>query len=246
MIKRSTASHGRAVDPTPNDCKAREVIHSGMAGIVNDCDRVNSRLWGILRDLTDGLAQQMFFWGCDVTHPGGNGLKRAGLERIARPDSGGEGTSRYHLERIGGRIELHGFCAGWRPADPEAEGSLYIRREHRIFMTSGEVNPGRYDMRRLRSGTAGEILSTMGPFLRWWADYEEWAAETFGHDWRQSCWRGYLKLRPHRPWFPPGEGLRWLRGFINAPCNAERPRNILRSRKTAGLAFHSRRNRPFA
>jgi hypothetical protein len=113
-------------------------------------------------------------------------------------------------------------------------------------MTSGETNPGRYDMRRLRSGTAGEILSTMGPFLRWWADYEEWAAETFGSDWRQSCWRGYLKLRPHRPWFPPGEGLQWLRGFIAAPCTAERPRNILRSRRPAGLPFHSRRTQPFS
>ena len=218
--------------------------------MVVNSDAPTSRLWGILRDLTDGLAQQMYFWGSDVTHPGGNGLRRAGLERIARLDSGGEGggegTSRYHIGREGGRIELHGFCAGWRPHDPEAEGALYIRREHRIFMTSGETNPGRYDMRRLRSGTVGEILSTMGPFLRWWADYEEWAAETFGSDWRQSCWRGYLKLRPHRPWFPPGEGLQWLRGFIAAPCTAERPRNILRSRRPAGLPFHSRRTQPFS
>jgi hypothetical protein len=57
----------------------------------------DSRVRGLIRDLTDGLAQQMFFWGRDVAHPDGNGLVRAGLQRIARVESGGEGTSRYRL-----------------------------------------------------------------------------------------------------------------------------------------------------
>jgi hypothetical protein len=48
-----------------------------MSTMIANSDAPTSRLWGILRDLTDGLAQQMFFWGCDVTHPGGNRLRRA-------------------------------------------------------------------------------------------------------------------------------------------------------------------------
>ena len=127
----------------------------------------DSRLRGLIRDLTDGLAQQMYLWGRDVRHPDGNALVRAGLQRIARIDNEGEGTSLYRIERENGWIELHGFCAGWRPHDPEATGMLYIRRCHRIFLASGQMNPGRYDMSRLRSGSTDEILLASESFLRW-------------------------------------------------------------------------------
>jgi hypothetical protein len=64
----------------------------------------------------------------------------------------------YLWGRDGGWIELHGFCAGWRPHDFTKDGMLYIRRCHRIFVASGEMNPGRYDMSRLRGGSTDEII----------------------------------------------------------------------------------------
>lgn len=111
----------------------------------------DSRLRGLIRDLTDGLAQQMYLWGRDVHHPDGNALLRSGMQRIARIDNDGEGTSLYRIERGNGWIELHGFCAGWRPHDSAKDGMLYIRRCHRILIASGQMTPGRYDMFRLRS-----------------------------------------------------------------------------------------------
>ena len=122
----------------------------------------HSRLRGLIRDLTDGLAQQMYLWGRDVRHPDGNALVRAGLQRIARIDNDGEGTSLYRIEREGGWIELHGFCAGWRPHNAATDGMLYVRRCHRIFIASGQMIPGRYDMSRLRGGTVERVEVQVG------------------------------------------------------------------------------------
>lgn len=190
----------------------------------------NSRRRGVWRDLTDGLAQQMFFWGCDVRHGEGNGLVRFGMQRIARVAADGEGTSRYRMEHANGWIELHGFCAGWRPHDPASPGLLYVRRCHRIFLSRGEMIPGRYDMTRLHSGKMDELLAAAGPFLRWWADYEEWAASELGPAWREECLRDFRRLRGARPWLPPAEALAWLRNFVAEPHRADRPRDILRTR----------------
>lgn len=188
-----------------------------------------SRVRGLIRDLTDGLAQQMYLWGRDVRHADGNALVRSGMQRIARLDSGGEGTSLYRIERDGGWIELHGFCAGWRPHDPDITGMLYIRRCHRIFLAHGTMTPGRYDMSRLRSGTADEILLAGQAFLRWWAGYEQWALAALGATWRKECWRNYVKLRHSRPWLTPPEAVDWLLHFLENPRAAERPRNLLRA-----------------
>ena len=189
----------------------------------------DSRVRGLIRDLTDGLAQQMYLWGRDVRHPDGNALLRAGLQRIARIENSGEGTSLYRLERENGWIELHGFCAGWRPHDPQATGMLYIRRCHRIFLARGSMTPGRYDMSRLRSGTADEILLAGETFLRWWVDYEKWVAQELGAAWRKDCWRDYVKLRRARPWLSPVQAVDWLLDFLENPRTADRPRDLLRS-----------------
>jgi len=189
----------------------------------------DSRLRGLIRDLTDGLAQQMYLWGRDVRHPDGNALVRAGLQRIARIGNDGEGTSLYRMERENGWIELHGFCAGWRPHDPAKDGMLYIRRCHRIFLAQGSMTPGRYDMSRLRSGSIGEMAAACHPFLRWWTDYERWAAQELGAAWRTECWRDYLKLRRARPWLTPSESVDWLLAFLENPHTQQRPREILRA-----------------
>ena len=189
----------------------------------------HSRLRGLIRDLTDGLAQQMYLWGRDVRHPDGNALVRAGLQRIARIDNDGEGTSLYRIERDGGWIELHGFCAGWRPHNGAMDGMLYIRRCHRIFIASGQMVPGRYDMSRLRSGSVEELATVCNPFLRWWTDYEQWARRELGAAWRTECWRDYLKLRRARPWLSPVQTVDWLLAFLENPNTQQRPREILRA-----------------
>ena len=189
----------------------------------------DSRLRGLIRDLTDGLAQQMYLWGRDVRHPDGNALLKAGLQRIARTETGGEGTSLYRIERGGGWIELHGFCACWRPHDPAKDGMLYIRRCHRIFIASGQMTPGRYDTSRLRSGSVEEMAAVCNPFLRWWTDYEQWAAQELGSAWRTDCWRDYLKLRRSRPWLSPVQTVDWLLDFLENPSTQKRPREILRA-----------------
>ena len=189
----------------------------------------DSRLRGLIRDLTDGLAQQMYLWGRDVRHPDGNALVRVGLQRIARIGNDGEGTSLYRIERENGWIELHGFCAGWRPHDPAKDGMLYIRRCHRIFLAQGSMTPGRYDMSRLRGGTVDEVFSSFNPFLRWWVDYERWANETLGTPWRTDCWRDYVKLRRARPWLSPVQAVDWLLTFLENPGAQQRPREILRA-----------------
>ena len=202
----------------------REARASRLFLVVNAPD---SRLRGLIRDLTDGLAQQMYLWGRDVRHPDGNALVRTGLQRIARIGNDGEGTSLYRIERDGGWIELHGFCAGWRPHDPQANGILYIRRCHRIFLAQGSMTPGRYDMSRLRSGTVEELATAYNPFLRWWADYEQWAAQELGAAWRQECWRDYVKLRRVRSWLTPPQAVNWLLHFLENPSTQQRPREIL-------------------
>ena len=192
----------------------------------------DSRLRGLIRDLTDGLAQQMYLGGRDVRHPEGNALLRSGMQRIARTETGGEGTSLYRIERENGWIELHGFCAGWRPHDPQATGLLYIRRCHRIFLASGQMIPGRYDTSRLRSGSTDEILLASEPLLRWWTDYEQWAQQELGAAWRQECWRDYVKLRHARPWLTPPQAVDWLLHFLENPHTQQRPREILRAHHT--------------
>ena len=57
----------------------------------------------------------VFFWGRDVVHPDGNLLVRQGFSKS--PSAGLQGTSCYGLDWQGGRIELHGACAGWYPRD---------------------------------------------------------------------------------------------------------------------------------
>ena len=204
----------------------REARTSRLFLVVNAPD---SRLRGLIRDLTDGLAQQMYLWGRDVRHPDGNALVRAGLQRIARIDNDGEGTSLYRIERENGWIELHGFCAGWRPHEAIKDGMLYIRRCHRIFLASGPMTPGRYDMSHLRSGSVEELAAVCNPFLRWWTEYEKWAARELGATWRTECWRDYLKLRRSRPWLTPVQAVDWLLAFLENPGTQKRPREILRA-----------------
>jgi hypothetical protein len=83
-------------------------------------------------------------------------------------------------------------------------------------------------MSRLRSGAVDEILLASEPLLRWWADYEKWAAAELGLEWRKDCWRDYVKLRHARPWLSPVQAVDWLLEFLENPHAQLRPREILR------------------
>ena len=64
-----------------------------------------------LRDLAEGIQQQIFFWGQDVLRPEGNFLLEQGFEQS--PSTGLKGTSCYRREWQQGHVELYGSCAGW-------------------------------------------------------------------------------------------------------------------------------------
>ena len=65
---------------------------------------------GFLKDLSDALGQQLFFWGCDVTHPRGNLLCTFGLERCKHKNL--TVSSYYRTIYKNDIIELHSLCVG--------------------------------------------------------------------------------------------------------------------------------------
>lgn len=186
-----------------------------------------SRRRSLLRDLSDGLRQQMYLWGCDVRSESGNLLVRHGLERLARQESESpEGTSRYRLPWEGGLIELHGFCAGWYPGRPDRRGVIFIRHRGRLDLCDGArpVIPGKYP--DLGGQTTDALLDTSLPLVRWLVAYEEWIQRTAPDGYRTACWHRYLRLPNARPWLPPGIALRWLRQFASSPAYPPRARSF--------------------
>lgn len=180
----------------------------------------------LLRDLSDGLAQQMIFWGHDVRHPLGNRLVHFGMGRIERTYAQGEGSSRYRMDWKGGFIELHGFCAGWYPHTAKKEGFIFIRNRGRIQSTSGgdAHTPGAYDDARIGHLVPDRLIGCVIPFVSWWIAYEEWIRKTTPASYRQSCWLDAKHLGKPKSWLPPGEALRWLRQFVADPKRTGRAR----------------------
>ncbi len=92
----------------------------------------------ILRDLSAGLMQQMFCWGMDAAHSGGNVFQKRGFRKS--PSAGLKGTSCYTLPRQRGEIFLHVACVGWFPHS-EKGGFLFIRPTGRCHIWTGEELP---------------------------------------------------------------------------------------------------------
>ena len=82
-----------------------------------------------LRDLAEGIQQQMYFWGQDVRRPEGNFLVEQGFARS--PTTGLKGTSCYRRDWQGGHIELYGSCAGWYG---KSNGFTFIRPWQRLSL----------------------------------------------------------------------------------------------------------------
>ena len=167
-------------------------------------------LGGHLRDLTDGIRQQMFFWGRDVMHPAGNLLVAAGFAK--RPSPGLQGTSCYCLAWREGRIELHGSCAGWFGAEA---GFVFIRPMHRcVGWTSSEPPvPGDWNAGNIITLAPESMRERMIPFLDWWIAYEEDVSDRFGSGYRERCHREFHKAPRSKPWLRPDDARRWIRAF---------------------------------
>jgi hypothetical protein len=178
----------------------------------------------LMRDFTDALAQQMYFWGRDVIHPSGNLLVAHGFER--RKSEGLEGTSCYRKDLAEGYIELHGACAGWYPDEPGEPGFLYIRTRRRCYLYEGEEPPapGFYSDDLLRSTPGPDLVERSQRFLAWWLGYEAWIATVTGPAYRGACHRAFKKLPKSTPWLPPAEGMRWLKQYAEDPTRAGRAR----------------------
>ena len=187
-----------------------------------------SKRRSLVRDACGCLHQQMFFWGCDARHPDGNLLIRHGLTRIARCESGGEGSSRYRMDWRGGTVELHSFCAGWFPAS--GDGVLFIRHRERLHRCSGgePIRPGHYDSERVGGATNDEMLLTSLPLLEWVVGYEKWIAAQTRPGYRQRSWKRQLSQMGSRPWLPPEEAVSWLIKFLADPTSTPRARDALR------------------
>lgn len=178
----------------------------------------------LLRDFTDALAQQMYFWGRDVVHPAGNLLVVHGFDR--RKSTGLEGTSCYRLDLEVGFIELHGACAGWYSAVAAEPGFLFIRNWRRCYLYNGKEPPapGYYSADLLRTTPRADVVDRSLRFLAWWLDYERWIAEVTGRGYREACHRAFAKLPQSTPWLAPAAGLEWLRAYQRDPAQAGRAR----------------------
>ena len=185
-----------------------------------------ARLSGLMRDLSAGFRQQMFFWGRDVVHSSGNLLREQGFER--RPSAGLQGTSCYRLPWEGGAVELHGACAGWFPDGAAEGGFLFIRPAGRCFLWLGAspAVPGDWPPDRLGIEPVA-LHAAAKPFLRWWQSSEEWVHSRLGPAYRRDCFRHFKKLPKARVWLPPVAGLAWLRALHDKPETLKRLRQVL-------------------
>lgn len=191
--------------------------------------QIPSHRRSLLRDLADGLRQQMYFWGCDVRQPG-NLLVRCGMERIARESAVGEGSSRYRQEFAGGVVELHSYCAGWYPKAGGPGGVVYIRSRERIQgCAAGEVlTPGVYEPERMEAPGADEMLESVRPFVAWVLEHEEMVSARAGETFREQCWEDFRTKTRAKAWLRPAEGRKWMRRFLEEPGKLERARRCER------------------
>lgn len=201
------------------------------------CELPSSALRGLIRDFTDALAQQMFFWGRDVVHLEGNLLCAYGFER--RASEGLDGTSCYRLELGSDLIELHGACVGRYAA--EKDGFLFIRTRRRCFLyrDAEPPAPGIYVEKRFRSGSAWALYEASCRFLDWWLEYEAWITDRAGPGYRASGFQMFRKLPKSRPWLPPEQALDWLKRYANDPSSLRRAREWKRERPGHSRAWKS-------
>ena len=178
-----------------------------------------------IRDLADGIQQQMFFWGQDVSQPGGNFLVKQGFERS--PSLGAKGTSRYRLPWQNGYIELYGSCAGWYGSE---RGFTFIRPRRRCSIwLSGEETPipGSWQRELIcTSASNDELYLASHPFLDWLIAYEDAVVARFGDSYRKENYWKYGKVPKAKAWIEPKAALQWLKCFRHTPEQLTRPKRF--------------------
>ncbi|MEM1083184.1 MAG: hypothetical protein AAGI48_03610 [Verrucomicrobiota bacterium] len=189
-------------------------------------ERSSGRLRALLRDLSEGLHQQMFFWGRDVVHPEGNAFIRGGFEKrscVQLP-----GSSVYGREWQGGRIELHGSQAGWYG---EGGGFVYLRVQGRCYQWQDAEPPvpGEWSRDFLDASQPERTLELAGPFLDWWLSFEQEVVRRHGLEYRDSCFRHYNRLPRSRAWLSPAQSIRWVHGLRHEPGSLPRARRFSES-----------------
>jgi len=170
----------------------------------------------ILRDLSAALIQQMFYWGMDAAHSGGNIFQKCGFRKS--PSAGLQGTSCYTLSWQGGEIFLHGACVGWFP--PKYKGGfLFIRPLGRCFIWKGMELPvpGKWPCELLAPVDPSDHVTAFGPFLSWLLDHEKMIGREMGEAYRTACHRKYRSLPKSRPWLAPADGEAWMRLLLGNP-----------------------------
>jgi hypothetical protein len=177
----------------------------------------------LLGDLSEGLRQQMYFWGCDARYEG-NLLVRCGMERVAREKAEGEGSSRYRQDWAAGVVELHSYCAGWYPREERRAGVVFIRSKERVQSCTGgtALTPGVYEAARMGAEGRDELLERVKPLVAWVLVHEEAVLARVGEDFRERCWEEFRRRTRFKAWLRPAEGRRWLRQFLDEPLWLER------------------------
>jgi hypothetical protein len=145
------------------------------------------------------LDQQLWCWGRDIRHPGGNVLRRYGFlaQRPAHPD---RGSTAYVLDSCAERtLVLWGFGVFCGDA---AGGGLFLKRyEYTPRLTAqhlppwvlwhpGHLPPGR------DPESSDDRIRLQGLYtdaLEWIASYERWVAERFGLAYRRRCVAGWAR-----------------------------------------------------
>ena len=178
-----------------------------------------------IRDLADGIHQQMYFWGQDVMRPEGNFLVESGFARL--PTKGLKGTSRYVLEWQGGHIELYGACAGWYGGDG---GFTYLRPRHRcsVWLSADEPPiPGAWQDELIdKSASRADLYQASLPFIDWLLSYEKKVIDRFGLCYRNANHASYEKVPKAKAWIEPALALKWFRCFRENPDQLVRPKKL--------------------
>lgn len=198
-----------------------------------------SRTRSLLSDLSAGMAQQMAFWGCDARNPSGNLLTRAGLLRVAREHSGGEGSSRYRKRWAEGEVELHSYCMGWYST--EKTGVVFVRSTGRFLscLPGEPLEPGDYGD-RTHGGAADSLLDDVRPLVGMIVDYEKRLLAKSGTTYRENCWRHYQKMPGVKSWLAPTRAVEWMEFFLSDPASTPRSRQWLREENSVSVCASTR------
>ncbi len=182
----------------------------------------DSRRRNLLRDLAQVLGLQMRYWGIDAQGGDRSLLVAAGLRRVARQISVGEGSSRYREPWQGGWIEIHSFCAGYY--DPTSRGIMFSRADERIYgSAAGDIpDPARH-RKQISSIPPDSVLQLLPAFLSWVLDFEGRIERIAARGYRERCWK---RLGGHRLGPLPDETLGWLASLLRSPQTTLRLRQL--------------------